>query len=87
MTVKIQHSFTNIKIASFNCKGLNDKRKRTSIFDYFMKSDITIVCLQETKLNPSKEFSCVSEWKKGPAFFNSVPGVRAALLYYSIHGR
>ena len=74
MKIKTQHSFTNIKVASFNCRGLNDKNKRAIVFDYFMNSDLTIICLQETKLKPEKEFVYVNEWKNGPSFFNSVPG-------------
>ena len=83
MKIRTQHSFTNIKVASFNCRGLNDKHKRTLVFEYFMNSVFTIICLQETKLKPEKEFSYVNEWKNGPAFFNSVPGGKSgtAILF------
>ena len=74
MTIRTQHSFTNIKIASFNCRGLNEKSKRSLIFERFMNSDLTIICLQETKLKPEKELMYTREWKKGPSFFNSIPG-------------
>ena len=83
MKIRTQHSFTNIKVASFNCRGLNDKHKRTLVFEYFMNSVFTIICLQETKLKPEKEFSYVNEWKNGPAFFNSVSGGKSgtAILF------
>lgn len=83
MKVKIQHSFTNIKVATFNCRGLNDHVKRTAVFEFFMNSDITIVCLQETKLNPDKEIMYTREWTKGPSFFNSIRGGKSgtAILF------
>ena len=83
MKVKVQHSFTNIKIASFNCRGLNDQNKRSLVFEHFMNTDLTIICLQETKLKPEKEFLYTQEWKKGPAFFNSISGGKSgtAILF------
>ena len=62
MKVKIHQNFTNIKVATFNCRGLNDTAKRAAIFEYFMNSDVTIICLQETKLSPEKEMNYVREW-------------------------
>ena len=83
MKIKIHQNFTNIKVATFNCRGLNDTPKRVAIFDYFMNSDVTIICLQETKLSPEKEMNYVREWTKGPSFFNSVHGGKSgtAILF------
>ena len=71
---KIFRYFLNVKIASLNCRGLNDNIKRNLLFQKFRQSDTTIFCLQETKLNPDKEFQYINEWDKGPSFFNSVKG-------------
>ena len=71
---KIFQYFLNVKIATLNCRGLNDDIKRNLLFQKFRQSDITIFCLQETKLNPDKEFQYMNEWDKGPSFFNSVKG-------------
>ena len=83
MKFKIQHSFTNIKVASFNCRGLNDKYKRAAIFEYFANSDATVICLQETKLSPDKELIYSHEWNRGPSFFNSIKGGKSgtAILF------
>ena len=70
-TTKTYQYFLNIKIASLNCRGLNDDIKRDLLFDKFKNSDITIFCLQETKLNPKNEFKYSNEWNKGPSFYNS----------------
>ena len=71
---KIFHHFLNVKIASLNCRGLNNNVKRNLLFQKFKQSDITIFCLQETKLNPDQEISYMNEWESGPSFFNSVKG-------------
>ena len=67
-------SFLNLKIASFNCRGLNDEVKRRAVFEIFEKSDYTIILLQETKLEPSQHHEVKSEWKKGPILLNSMMG-------------
>ena len=66
---KIFRYFLNVKIATLNCRGLNDDIKRNLLFQKFRQSDITIFCLQETKLNLDKEFQYMNEWDKGPSFF------------------
>ena len=82
-TTKTYQYFLNIKIASLNCRGLNDDIKRDLLFDKFKNSDITIFCLQETKLNPKNELKYSNEWNKGPSFFNSIKGGKSgtAILF------
>ena len=72
--LKTYHYFLNVKIASLNVRGICDDIKRKLLFDKFKESDITIFCLQETKLDPKKEFDYLNEWTYGPSFFNSVRG-------------
>ena len=74
MKYSCKQTFINLKIASFNCRGLNCDLKRKLIFERFGQSDATIICLQETKLKPDEEFSYINEWDKGQAIFNSVDG-------------
>ena len=83
MSISSKRLFVNIKIASFNCRGINDELKRAFIFDMFRNSDISIICLQETKLKCEKEFLYKNEWGTTPAFFNSVRGGRSgtAILF------
>ena len=68
------YNFVNLKVGSLNCRSLNDRVKRLSIFDQIANSDLTVVCLQETKLSPEKEKYYCDEWDRGPSFFNSVKG-------------
>ena len=76
-------NFVNFKIGSLNCRGLNDNVKRQAIFEQLGNSDLTILCLQETKLSPELEFRYQSEWVNGPSFFNSVKGGKSgtAILF------
>ena len=85
--LKERKNFANIKVASLNCRGLNDQVKRACIFDRFKHSDVDIICLQETKLKPEKEFLYRNEWDKGPSFFNSINGGKSgtAILFNTNH--
>ena len=74
MASHANYTFLNFKVLSFNCRGLNSYEKRSVLFEKFRKSDATIICLQETKLKPNKEFLYRNEWKSGPSFFNSMNG-------------
>ena len=67
-------SFINIKVASLNCRGLNDRTKRKSLFEHIEKSDYTVILLQETKIDPSQHRDIVREWTKGPILLNSIFG-------------
>ena len=80
---KTYNHFINVKIASFNCRGLNDNIKRNLLFDKFKQSDITLFCLQETKLDPKKEINYMTEWDKGPSFFNSVGGKSGTAILFN----
>ena len=50
-----------IKVASLNCRGLNKKLKRKSIFN--LCSNYTISCLQETYINDQKRNLWELDWK------------------------
>ena len=67
-------SFVNLKIATLNCRGINDQVKRKTLFEAFAESDFSVIFLQETKLDPSQHHDIFLEWKKGPICLNSVFG-------------
>ena len=77
------YNFVNIKVGSLNCRGLNNHLKRHAIFKKLKDSDLTFICLQETKLSPEEEFCYKTEWEKGPCFFNSIKGSKSgtAILF------
>ena len=70
-------SFVNIKVGTQNCRGLNDASKRKNLFENFEKSTLTVILLQETKLDPSQHLQISEEWTRGPIFLNSVRGKRS----------
>ena len=44
------HVFMNLKILSWNVKGLNDCRKRSIVKNLLREWKCDVICLQETKL-------------------------------------
>ena len=79
-------SFVNLKIASLNCRGINDSAKRKLLFDFLEQSSFTIIFLQETKLDPSQHIEISKEWTKGPIFLNSIFGKKCgtAILFNTL---
>ena len=58
-----------LKITSFNVRGLGDKLKRNSIFEFLKKKHKGVVFLQETHTNKNSERLWKSEWQ-GQIFFS-----------------
>ena len=78
-------NFTNLKIGTINCRGLNDHAKRTAIFEVLKNSKLSIIFLQETKLNPFKHSKIEHEWHNKNILLNSIPGGKSgtAILFNS----
>ena len=70
-------SLCNLRVGSLNCRGLCDKVKRTTLFDFFRDSRLTIIFIQETKLNPFLHSEYEKEWHNSNIFLNSVTGGRS----------
>lgn len=49
-------AFSNLKIGSLNCRGLNHCVKAKRISAFLKKNNLDIVCLQETHLRKGKDF-------------------------------
>ena len=79
-------SLVNFKVGSLNCRGINDVSKRKILFDEFEESNLTVILLQETKLDPSQHLEISNEWTKGPILLNSVFGKKAgtAILFNTL---
>ena len=67
---------TKLNIGSLNCEGLNDFYKRCSVFDCLRNSEMSIIFLQETKLQPELQFQYKREWG-AEAIFNSTIGSKS----------
>ena len=64
---------SEIKVGTFNVRGLNDKKKRNDVFSWLKKGKYDICLLQEVHSTKSIENHWESEWGyKG--FFNSYDG-------------
>ena len=50
-----------ISIASYNCNGLADLKKRRTVFTWLKEKEYNIYCLQETHSTSLDEVA----WKKG----------------------
>ena len=62
-----------LSIASVNCNGLGDMAKRMATFTFLQSLPSQIFLLQETHSTPDLEKNWATEWKAGPAIFNSNP--------------
>lgn len=52
----------SVKIASINCQGLGDMRKRRDVFHYLKQKNFSIYCLQDTHFSSKLEKYVSSEW-------------------------
>ena len=52
----------NIKIATFNVRGLREYKKRASIFQYLHQKEIDITLVQETHSTVQVEKSWKTQW-------------------------
>ena len=59
----------SLKILSYNCRGLNNKRKRFDLLTLFKEKHADIVCLQETHFIEDIEKDIYSEWG-GKCYFS-----------------
>ena len=66
--------YNTLRVGSFNCQGMNNYYTRLAIFDMLKKSDLEIICLQETKLKPQYESQYVKEWHNNNCIFNCTVG-------------
>ena len=57
-----KNSFINLKIISFNARGLRSIKKRRTLFYLFKKNKYDIICLQESHLLKSDSYLIQREW-------------------------
>ena len=60
----------DMKLCSFNCRGMQDHVKRRKIFHYFRNLDSDIIFLQETHSDKNDELFWKSQWGES-AWFSS----------------
>ena len=58
-----------MKICSYNCRGLNNTKKRYDIFTLFKEKNVDILCLQETHFFEEIENEIYQQWE-GNCFFS-----------------
>ena len=60
----------DLKILSFNVRGIRDQRKRNKIFSYLNKFRSNIILLQECHVLPEDYDLWRANWGKGDIFIN-----------------
>ena len=66
-----------LRVGSLNCQGINDYYTRMALFHSLKESDLSIIFLQETKLQPELEYKYIKEWHNGNCIFNSTIGSKS----------
>ena len=67
---------------------MNDPAERRFLFDYLKNSKMSIICLQETKLNVLDDENIQKEWHTKKVLINSVCGggySGTMILFNSMH--
>ena len=79
----VDHNMSILRVGSLNCQGLNDYYKRLALFEYLRNTDLAIIFLQETKLQPENEMQYQNEWHNKKCIFNSTIGSQSgsAILF------
>ena len=74
---------TNIKICTFNTRGLNDKKKRTDVFDWLKKKKIDICFLQETHSTNLTKKQWETEWDYNAFFASHTSNSRGVAILFN----
>ena len=59
----------SLKICSYNCRGLNNTKKRYDLLSLFKEKNVDILCLQETHFFADIETKIYQQWE-GNSFFS-----------------
>ena len=59
----------SLKICSYNCRGLNNTKKRYDLFLFFKEKNVDILCLQETHFFAEIEIK-IYQQLEGNSFFS-----------------
>ena len=59
----------NFRILSYNCRGLNDFKKRNDVFNYLKNLNANAYCLQDCHFTPSIEKQVSMQWD-GECYFS-----------------
>ena len=68
----------SLHVASLNVRGLNDRVKRKYTFDFFKKTNFSLILLQETKTMCNNENEIRKEWHNQKAIINSTVSANCA---------
>ena len=73
-------STCNFKLMSFNVRGLNDQKKRTSVFNFIARKQIDICFIQESHSSLAEEQSWVNQWGGKIIFCHGARNSRGVLI-------
>ena len=77
----------DLKIVSFNVRGLNKASKRIAIFEYLRKIECDLVLLQETYSSKETDYKWRQEWGRMAIFLHGTKHSKGvAIMIQKRHG-
>ena len=76
-------NFSDLKIISCNVRGINDFKKRRSIFNWIRKHQVNIAILQETFSSVEKENQWKNEWGGKIIFRHGTKHSRGTAIFFA----
>ena len=73
-----------LRIFSYNCRGLKNKKKRFDIFNLFKEKKADILCLQETHFVENMEKCIYSEWDGNCLFSHGRSNSKGVAILFNI---
>ena len=73
----------DIKIISYNCRGLHDAKKRADVFQFLKERDASIYCLQDVHFTSNMEKHLYSQWNSNCYFSYSRSNARGVAILFS----
>ena len=72
----------DIKILSYNCRGLQDAKKRADVFQFLKERDASIYCIQDVHFTSNMEKHLYSQWNADCFFSYSKSNARGVATLF-----
>ena len=71
-----------MKIVTYNCRGINDSKKRADIFDFLKRNDADIYCLQDVHFTANMQKRIYSQWNAECHFSFASSNARGVAIFF-----
>ena len=72
-----------LKIASMNCRGLGEFRKRRDVFHFLREKNLSVYLLQDTHFHPNLEDRIKAEWGDNAYFASYTTNARGVAILFN----